>query len=1215
MLLRLSTAAGAPVRREELQMRVKSMEGNRRARWLAWVLVGACLAIVLPGPSFAAPTLETSARLPLHFESNEGQAPQDVTFVARGRGYALLLRRSDALFVLEAGTAAGRPNAAAVLRMRLDGAREGAVAGLDPLETRVSYFVGSDRGRWHENVPTYARVRVAGVYPGIDVVYRGDQRQLEYDLVIAPGADPSAIGIRFENGAVEGDEITGRSATAPRIEVDAAGDLMVHAGDRAIRLPRPLAYQEIDGARRPVPVRFALGAHEPGTPPRIGFEVGAFDGTRTLVIDPLVEYSTYLGGTSVDAGMAIAVGVDGSAYVTGHTTSTDVPHAPHGKAGRNAFVARLHPNGSVAYTVYLGGDGDDQGLGIAVDALGHAYVVGTTDSTNFPTLKGYQTAPGGGTDAFVAALSASGGLLYGTYLGGTGADRGLGIAVDSSKHVYVTGGTESSAFPGTPSGQALGGAADAFVAKLNPALTGAASLVFATYLGGSGADEGRGVAVDTAGHAYVTGVTDSGDFPITPATAFQTSLGGGHDAFVVVLDAGGQAVTYATYLGGSGDDAGLGITVSPTTGIAAVTGSTSSTNFPTTTAGYQRVSGGDVDAFVATVNPLRAGRRSLPYSTYLGGVGRDVGQSVALSSDDFPYVTGLTESTNFPQKKPLGARGAGTEVFVAKLDPGVAGDPSLVYSTYLGGAGSDEGHGIAVDAAGDAYVTGVTGSSPFTGVPAGATLKGTQDAFVTKLTQADLTIVNFEAPVEAVDGAVISVEVTTTNVGGMGAGPSTTRFTLRPSDKTLGPEQPVAVVGGDPGVPALAPGGTFTSGPILLQLPSVTPGVGTVLHFLYAIADGADVIDEALEGNNRRRDKVLMHHAGADFVVGTIDAIGATVQGATIAVRDITKNIGTGAAQPSTTELWLSTTATLGGAVTRLGARAVPALGPKDSPTWFSDVTTAVQMPTPLAAGIYFLVGVANAGAHPAPEGDPTNNVRATSIKVGPDLSVKDVTPQDVGTGGTIDVVDRTQNVLPAPAGPSVTAFYLSKTQDLSGSLGKVGERAIGAFTGAAIVTGQTTLTIPAGLTAGTYWIVARADDRNDVPEALEDNNVVVHDVKLGPDLIVSQVSASPGSTPGTVVVSDTVRNRGTTKAVASTVVFSLMRGTTCGSVVTVLGRRPVGALDPAQDSMATTTLALPATLAAGEYCVKAQADGVGNAVHETDETNNITTSGRFSRP
>jgi len=704
-------------------------------------LAGGTFAPSVSGTRNAATAAEARARevygkLPLSFELNRGQTDGRVKFLSRGSGYTFFLTPDEAVMVLRSAPAAKgnktAPGAAsrkvpthektappAVLRMRMVGANpKPAVAGLDALPGKSNYFVGNDPDKWRTGVPNFGKVRYAGVYPGIDLVFHGNQRQIEYDFVVAPGADPGAIRLAWKG--------------AKRVEVASSGDLVLHvAGGRVVH-HAPIVYQRVNGSRREVSGGYVLRDRN-----QVGFRVAAYDRSRPLVIDPVLVYSTYLGGSDYDFGYGIAVDGSGNAYVTGYTGSTDFPTAGPLQAANaggdyDAFVSKFNAAGSaLTYSTYLGGSGGDSGRGIAVDGSGNAYVTGQTASTDFPTAGPLQAAMAGDWDAFVSKLNAAGSALtYSTYLGGWFGDEGHGIAVDGLGNAYVTGGTYSPDFPTAGPLQAAmaGYFYDAFVSKLNAA---GSALTYSTYLGGSSSDWGEDIAVDGSGNAYVAGFTDSIDFPT--AGPLQAANGGAWsvDVFVSKLNAAGSALSYSTYLGGSSDDYVYSIAVDGS-GIAYVTGGTNSTNFPTASP-LQAAKAGPSDAFVSKLN---AAGSALAYSTYLGGSSNDSGYGIAVDGSGNAYVAGYTSSTNFPTAGPLqAANGGGTyDAFVSKLN---AAGSALTYSTYLGGSNSDSGRDIAVDGSGNAYVTGRTESPNFpTAGPLQAAKAGYADAFVAKIGEA-----------------------------------------------------------------------------------------------------------------------------------------------------------------------------------------------------------------------------------------------------------------------------------------------------------------------------------------------------------------------------------------------------------------------------------------------------------------------------------------------
>src|SRR5216117_1725182 len=604
-------------------------------------------------PAAAATDLRVSesyGKLPLQFEGNRGQTHKDVRFLSRGPGYGLYLTAGEAVLVLSKPSADAKRDArstgvqgkSVALRMSLVGAAsKPQVTGLEELPGKANYFIGKDRSKWRTNVPTYAKVRYENVYPGIDLVYYGNQRQLEYDFVVAPGADPKKIVLGFKG--------------ADRLEIDAQGELVLHAAGADLRQHKPIIYQQVDGVRRDI-----AGGYVRKGANRVGFQVAAYDTTRPLVIDPIVlSYSTYLGGSGVDSGGGIAVDADGNAYVAGRTGSPNFPTVagafqPTGGSTTDAFVAKLNPAGSaLVYSTYLGGSGFDSGAGIVVDAAGNAYVTGSTASTDFPTTAGaFQTAfagsgPFGFGDAFVTKLDPTGSaLVYSTYLGGSGDDLGSGIAVDAAGNAYVAGGASTN-FPTTAGAFQTTFAStsainfDVFVTKLNP--TGSAP-VYSTYIGGSGGDSGTGIAVDSAGNAYVTGGTNSANFPTT-AGAFQTTFVNAFDtdtdAFVTKLDSTGSTLVYSTYLGGSSTESGAGIAVDAS-GSAYVTGRTESFDFPTTPGAFQPAAANSLsDAFVTKFDPAGS---ALVYSTRLSGSANDVGSGIAVDAAGNAWVTGDRKS-------------------------------------------------------------------------------------------------------------------------------------------------------------------------------------------------------------------------------------------------------------------------------------------------------------------------------------------------------------------------------------------------------------------------------------------------------------------------------------------------------------------------------------------------------------------------------------------
>ena len=661
----------------------------------------------MPSPRGAHAITDTYGRLPVAFEANAGQADPQVRFLAHGGGYEIFLTDSEAVLSLRSpgGKAGAKPDGGpspfssaagapldAVLRIRPEGANASPViGGGDALPGTVSYFRGNDPARWRTAIPTYAGVVYRDIYPNIDLAYHSTESELEEDFIVGPGGDPNVIRFSIQGGAA--------------LRITADGELAITLASGTLILRQPHLYQEGQGARRQV-----SGSYELLGDRLVGFRVGSFDRAHRLVIDPVLSYSTYLGGTAADYGRGIAVDTSGNTYVTGFTTSTDFPTAlpeqAASRGGYDAFVAKLNPAGSaLVYSTYLGGGGDDFANGIAVDGSGRAYITGSTNSGNFPTtMQALQGNLAGPRNAFVARLNAAGTALeYSTYLGGRLLDEATAIAVDASGDAYVTGDTRSDNFPTVHPVQSWVSGVYGFVAKLSP---DGSALVYSTYLGNGQLDSLFAIAVDSGGSAYVSG----------------------EGAFVTKLNAGGSAVVYASELGLIPFyDTARGIAVDGA-GNAYVTGDTLALNFPTASS-VQAANRGNHDAFVVKLNPTGG----TAYSTYLGGSRDDFGQAIAVNASGNAYVTGYTSSDDFPTTSAFQtARWGRYDVFVTELNPAGNG---MVYSTYLGGGGDDLGYGVAVDTTGNAYVTGQTTSTNFpTAGPLQAARVGGGDAFVIRFT-------------------------------------------------------------------------------------------------------------------------------------------------------------------------------------------------------------------------------------------------------------------------------------------------------------------------------------------------------------------------------------------------------------------------------------------------------------------------------------------------
>ena len=739
--------------------------------------------------------LENYGRLPLSFEENVGQTAREVRYVSHGSGYELFLTPQEAVVALRPNVPrdlsprhrtayiralrkARRDKQMTAIRLHLEGANpEPQIAGTDPLPTKVNYFIGNDPKKWHTNVPAYARVKYEGIYPGVDLVFYGNQRRLEYDFVVAPGADPKAIALRVEG--------------ARKMRINAHGDLVLSVSGGEVELRKPVVYQNVRGERREIPGRYVFAGDH-----RVAFAVGSYDRSEPLILDPVLNYSTYLGGSSDEVGSGIAVDASGNAVIAGQTLSTDFPAGTHGAVvpppaanSGAAFVAELNPAGTqLLYSTYLAGTTTSLGdiaFAVAVDPTGKIYVTGTTFATNFPTTAsglnpGPLLANPNGT-AFLTkldpTLSGTSSLLYSTYLAGTGGDFGNAIAADGAGNAYIAGFTDSVDFPiknpfqNVPS-NAFG---TAFLSRIDTTLAGNASLIYSTYLGGTAGnvanvngpgygDQAFGVAADSSHNAYVAGITTSADTSLTTASAFEPQPPAGNllaSAFVSKIDTTqvGSPTTssliYSTYLAGSTEDQGFAVALNPTNNIAYVTGTTSSNDFPfpgATPGAFDPNGAASGKAFVTLVDTTKSGSNSVTYSTYLGGTGGDTGFGIRADAAGRAYVAGTTASPDFAGAgtlKTLGAfqpslSNAAGNAFVAKLSPAGTGATDLLYATYFGGNGNgtatpvpDQGFGIAIDSSNNAYITGQTSSTDlpvFSSLPGGGSLNGTSDAFVAKLT-------------------------------------------------------------------------------------------------------------------------------------------------------------------------------------------------------------------------------------------------------------------------------------------------------------------------------------------------------------------------------------------------------------------------------------------------------------------------------------------------
>ncbi len=664
-------------------------------------------------------------RLPLHFEQF-ASANGELTFMANGPGYSLSLGHSQVALDLQIadpnpdsqtrnlpssrmqpipsrtrGPASSRQRVHRRVTMTLvESNADARPSPRKPLAAKANRFIGGDPTRWQRGLPLFDSVGFESVYPGIDVLYYGNQSQLEYDFAVAPGADPGRIRLRFSG--------------IESLRVDARGDLLLSLAGANVRHRAPFTYQKIGEHRRPVPARYLPVAEN-----EVKFEIGPYDSRFPLVIDPVLSYASYLGGGAADRCWAAATDGAGNLYVVGDTFSPALAgqagalYSAYGggnSVGGDAFLAKVNMEKNLLdYFTYLGGSGQDAALSVVRDGSGNLFIAGYTGSINFPVHNAVQSKIAGTperrseyyqSDAFITKLDSSGtNIFYSTYLGGDGEDEALGLAIDSSGSAYITGQTSSTNFPSLNSLMAYQGGDDVFVAKLAPS---GRPLVYSMTLGGPGVDSGEGIAVDGAGAAVIVGLSTSTNFPVR--AAFQKDHSGGYDALIFRLNPSGTELEFSTFLGGENDDYGLRLQLDSTE-AAILIGQSYSTNFPTAGARTSSNSGNG-DAFLCK---LSKDGQSLVFSGYLGGEGLDLAWDVAVDAQDNIYLAGSTSSVAFPMVDAFQTNLFGfQDAFVAALPP----DGSrLLYSSYFGGPGNEQGLGLAVEAGGTAYLVGRTFSS------------------------------------------------------------------------------------------------------------------------------------------------------------------------------------------------------------------------------------------------------------------------------------------------------------------------------------------------------------------------------------------------------------------------------------------------------------------------------------------------------------------------
>lgn len=668
------------------------------------------------------------------FEKNLGQADERIAYISRQRGYTLYLKPDETILSFlqknfrrdSVASRSERQGESTIgdLSIRLIGANpKPEMEGLEALSHHANYFIGSDAGKWIKNVLSYRSVRYQDIYPGIDMICYSHQSEVEFDFVLAPGADPNAIALDF--------------SSADHLQLDNEGQLHISIGAESLTLKAPSIYQKKAGEMLPVSGHYVFKDQH-----QIGFQIATFDPSLALVIDPVLVYSTYLGGSLDEAVLDIDVDDIGNFYVMGGTRSVDFPTVSPlqgDQPNTDVFVSKFDTAGALIFSTYLGGNGFEAfDGGIAVDATGNIYLTGATRSTNFPTKNAFQpqiAPPQSGSqfsDAFITKIAASGAdLVFSTYFGGDFTETAGEIAIDNAGIVYVTGSTLSPNFPTRNPIQAAraGGSSDLYIAKFNTL----GALMYSTYFGGSGSvEESKGIAVDVSGNMLIAGYTDSKDFPLK--NAVRNTFVGLRDPFVVKLNSPGNALIYSTYLGGGDlNDRASAIAVDAE-GSAYVTGSTWSQDFAITRGVLQETLRGVSDAFITKLSSAGA----LVYSTYLGASATEGADDIAVDAQGAAFVIGITASADFPTVKPIQSHNASAsdDAFIVRLN---SAGTALLFSSYLGGRGSERGStedaALAIDKSGNIYAAGTTSSDdfPLSDKPFQNKRAGGYDAFVVKI--------------------------------------------------------------------------------------------------------------------------------------------------------------------------------------------------------------------------------------------------------------------------------------------------------------------------------------------------------------------------------------------------------------------------------------------------------------------------------------------------
>ena len=1075
-------------------------------------------------PAHAANVQATAAvrhaygELPIAFEPNQGQAAAAVRYFSRGPGYSLYLTQAQAVLSLRTGDNV----APAVVRIGFDGANANMrIAGIAPQQARSNYFTGQ---RAMRDVAHFGKVRYDNLYPGVDLVYYGNQGQLEYDFVVSPGSDPSRIALDFDG--------------ASGIHVDEQGNLVLGTSAGNLVQHAPIAYQTVGGKRRAIDASYAVNGRG-----KVGFHLGAYDHDQALVIDPVLVYSTYHGGSAGDYGTDIAVDANDNAYVTGRVNSTTGfpvlgAYQSTNKGASDIFVSKFSPTGTLLYSTYIGGAGTDEGAGIAVDASGNAYITGRTTSTDFPLANAFQSTLGGVQDAFLVKLNAAGnGLVYSTYLGGNAnpggtaltREYGYGVAVDSAGSAYVTGLTVSTNFPTLNAFQSTGGGSvdDVFVTKFSAAGN---TLVYSTYIGGDQFDEGYSIAVDSTGAAYVGGITASSNYPLLGAR--QSVYAGNNDGFLTKLSPTGNTLVYSTYIGGFGQDAVYGLAVDAN-GSAYVAGVTSSANFPVQNS-LQSYNGGvastSTDAFVMQ---FTAAGNALTYGTYLGGSSNEAGIGLAIDGSGNAYVVGQTNSTNFPTVSPIQGANASlngaADVFVTKL---AAGGTSLLYSTYLGGAGDDIGNDIAVNASGDAFITGETISTNFpTANARQASNGGNWDAFVARIStasdvQLSISDVRLTEGNTGTTNAVFTVSLSKAASGAVG-------FNFATADGT-------AAAGSDYASTSLAaqsiPAGSLSK---TISVPVNGDTVFEADEVFYAnisAATGATIADAQGVGTIVNDDVATAPSLSIADVSVTEGNTGTSVATFTVLMSQTSAN-------PVTFDV-----ATADGTATAGSDYVAVPLTTLTIPAGTTSKTVAVTIngDTTPEANETFTVNLSNATNATIADGQAIGTINNDDAAVVPALSVNDVSVTEGNSGTTL----ATFTVTLSQSTTATVSFDVSTSNNTAAAGSDY------------IALSATAQTIPAGQTSKTFSVTINGDTTVEANETYFFNvsnlsGATVGDAQGLGTIVNDDVAALPTLSIGDVTVTE--GNSGTSLATFTVSLSALSSSTVSFDIATADGSATAG--------------------------------------------------------